>query len=108
MKREYLVGIEKVKLQGLPEKRQLERKLIESRRGLKTRKMETANILDDINEITALVEKKEDLALTQEEMQTWNQRLSALIDKKEKNQKEINSLKTEIEMIRLKISVINI
>ncbi|MFC1570415.1 hypothetical protein ACFL4E_01390 [Candidatus Omnitrophota bacterium] len=82
---QYAEEIQRTKRRLNPEKRNLERDLLESERSYKRINSELVDINSDIKEITALIGKKEKLALTQEEMKTWNDRLATLIEAKEKS-----------------------
>jgi len=105
-KKEYLDSVEKLKGQMQPEKRELERGLIDLERNYKLKSAELSNINRDIKEINALINKKEELTLTPEEIRTWNDRLSALIRKKEEASAERGKMAKEIRITKLKISVL--
>lgn len=102
----HSVQTEKIKRRLDPEKRRLEKDLTDMRQAVERMNIEIRDVNGDINEIQALIAKKDKLALTQEEMNTWNDRLSALIERKEEVAKKRDKLKAEIEITNLKISVI--
>jgi len=102
----HAVQTDKIKRRLAPEKRRLEKDLTDMRQAVERMNTEIRDIDGDISEIQALIGKKDKLALTQEEMRTWNDRLSALIERKEEVAKKRDRLKSEIEITDLKISVI--
>ena len=108
LKKEYLSSVEKIKRQIQPEKRRLQRELID----MKTRSRQTQILVRDIDrdikEINALLEKKDVLDLTQEEIQTWEQRLAALIKKREVLSSEKVKLTQDIEAAKMKDKVLNL
>ena len=104
----YSAQADKIKRQILPEKRQLERDLLDMRREYKTNKVKLANVNKDIKEINDLIRKKDDLALTREEIRTWNDRLASLIKDKETAASEKNKVQKEIEVTKMKIKVLNV
>ena len=108
IKQEYSAKIDKIKRQMQPDKRRLERELMEAERKYRREKDDLGNIEKDIKEITSLLDKKDKLAFTQEEIQTWNDRLSYLVEKKEIVSDEIDKLKNDIETTKLKIIVLKI
>ncbi len=107
-KKEYSAQVEKIRRQIQPEKRQLRRSLIDIKRQYKCKEQEIGHIDKDINEITALIKKKDALALTQDEIRTWNERLSSLIKKKNEISAEKDKLGKEIEITKLKIKVLGV
>ncbi len=108
VRKEYSSQIDRIRRQMQPDKRQLERELMERERQYRSKKDDLRNIKRDIKEITALMDKKDKLAFTQEEIRTWGDRLSYLIEKKEIVNGEIDKLKDEIEITKLKIAVIEV
>ncbi|MBU1084327.1 MAG: hypothetical protein ABIG55_05495 [Candidatus Omnitrophota bacterium] len=108
LEREYTQKTEKAKHRLDPDKRQLERELkeLEEERKIKIREIQDAG--KDIREINSLMKKKDVLALTPEEINTWDSRASVLVKNKEKVSAEENSLKKEIEMTKLKMKVLEI
>lgn len=106
-KKEYAASVEKIKRQLQPEKRQLERDLMEQERLYRKLKMELGENNRDIEEIGSLIKKKDQLTLTQEEIRTWNDRLASLIKKKDETYSEKQKTEEEIEVTKLKIKVIN-
>ncbi|MGB2601439.1 MAG: hypothetical protein WBD00_01715 [Candidatus Omnitrophota bacterium] len=107
-KKDYLSSVDKIKRQIDPSKRQLQRDLMEMQRQSKRKSSEIRDLEKDINEITDLIEKKDDLALTQEEIQTWNERLATLIEKKENLSVEREKIQSDIEVTRLKDRVLKL
>ncbi len=108
VKKEYTAAEEKIKKQIEPEKRQLQRDLMEYQRQYKIKAIELENAEKDIKEITALIDKKEELDLTQEEIRTWNDRLTSLIQKKEKLSSEKDGLRQDIDITKLKDKVLRL
>jgi chromosome segregation ATPase len=108
LKEEYTVSIGETKRQIQPEKRRMGQDMMEMKRDLALKKIELNGTLRDINEINSLIKKKDKLALTREEMQTWNDRLSSLVEKKATIMSEISKLEKEIEMTREKIKVLDL
>ncbi|MEA3489989.1 MAG: hypothetical protein U9R44_06610 [Candidatus Omnitrophota bacterium] len=105
-KRVYAVSVERIKRQIDPEKRELERNLMELKRNYDLKKVELRNVNRDIEEIEALIRKKDKLTLTQEEVRTWNERLASLIRKKEIIISEKDKLRKETEITKLKLKVL--
>ena len=108
IKEEHIARIGEIKRQIQPEKRRLSQDLLEMKRKLGLKKIELKGVVRDINEINSLIKRKDKLALTSEEVRTWNDRLSSLIEKKAKISAEISSLDKEIEITRLKIKVMTL
>ena len=106
VKREYSSSVEKIKQQIHPERKRLQKDLLDAQRRYEQKKQEIRDVRGDIKEISALIKKKDVLALTQEEMRTWNDRLSSLMEKKEALNSEKDKLRTEIEITKLKRSVL--
>ena len=108
MRATYGEEIERTKRRLNPEKRTLERDLMEAARNSKHIKSQVSDINSDIKEISDLIGKKDKLSLTQEEMKTWNDRLTALIEKKEDLTREKNKLDTDIEITKMKLKALNV
>jgi chromosome segregation ATPase len=108
VKKDYTAAAEKIKKQIDPEKRQLQRDLMEYQRQYKIKAIESENVEKDIKEITALIGKKEELDLTQEEIRTWNDRLTSLIRKKEKLSSEKDKIRQDIDITKLKDKVLRL
>jgi chromosome segregation ATPase len=108
LKEEYASSIGNTKRQIQPQKRSLRQDLLEMKRQYVLRKTELSGVTKDIKEIKALIERKDKLSLTQSEMQTWNERLSSLIEKKESIVSDMDRLEKEIEITRLKIKVLEV
>ncbi|MFH1878530.1 MAG: hypothetical protein ABH883_06965 [Candidatus Omnitrophota bacterium] len=108
LNKEYASSADKIKRQINPERRQMESDLVMMRYKYKQKKEKLAHISRDIREIVALLDKKDKLAFTQEEIQTWKERLSSLVEKKEVEESEKNKLKDNIEVTTLKIKVLKL
>jgi hypothetical protein len=106
-KKDYLDSVEKLKGQMHPEKRELERGLAETERNYRLKGAELGIINRDMKEVDALIKKKDELTLTPEETKTWNDRLAALIRRKAEVSAEKAKLGKEIQITKLKISVLN-
>ena len=105
LEKEQLSLEEQITRQIQPEKRELQKSLIEMSYQYK-QKAELGRSIDrDIDEINSLIKKKESLSLTQDEMRIWNERMSSLIENKESVNLEKSKLKEEIEITKLKIKV---
>ncbi|MCK5450867.1 MAG: hypothetical protein KAI70_03790 [Candidatus Omnitrophica bacterium] len=91
-----------------PDRRKLERELIDAERSHKNSLAELGNINRDIKEISALVQKKDKLLLTSEEIRTWKDKLSSLTIKKEGVEKSKDEIRKQIEIIKLKLKVVKV
>ena len=107
-KKEYISSVEKIKRQIHPSKRQLQRDLMDLQRQHKRKSAEIKDLEKDINEISGLIKKKDELALTGEEIQTWNERLATLIGKKEELVVGREKIRSDIEMTKLKDKVLKL
>jgi len=107
-RKEYARQAAQIKRQLDPDKRDLERELIEFARQYKRKKEELNNIERDMDEINDLITKKDDLALSQEEILTWNERLAALTKKKTLAVQEKDKLQKEIRITKLKVKVLKL
>ena len=81
---------------------------LKTRRRLKQKQIELSDIRGNIGEIDSLINKKERLSLTREEIRVWGERLSSLNEKSVAVEKEIDKLKKEIEITGLKIKVLEV
>lgn len=108
LKKEFASKEEGLTRQMHPEKRRLENDLVNLKRMYSRMNEDVRNVNRDIKEITSLIDKKEKLALTQEEIMTWNERLASLIKKKETINAEQEKLKNDIEITQLKIKVLGV
>ncbi|MDD4957217.1 MAG: hypothetical protein PHQ61_06190 [Candidatus Omnitrophica bacterium] len=106
--KEYLAQSETARRKIQPDIRQLEKELMEARSGYRIKDLELNDIMKDIKEIEALLGKKENLSLTQSELQTWNDRLADLMKKKENTLEGMDALKKDVEMLRLKIKALRV
>jgi len=106
VKKEYRLQIEKIKRQSYPEKKRLQRDLMEMERNYKWTKDEVRQIDKDINEISSLMGEKEKLDLTQDEAQEWNDKLDFLKKKKKTAVSANNKLREKIEITKMKIEVL--
>ncbi|MCK4852214.1 MAG: hypothetical protein KAS86_03780, partial [Candidatus Omnitrophica bacterium] len=100
---EYLDSIEKIKRQIYPRKRGLQQELEEARRRMEQKQIELRDIRKNIDEINSLINKKERLSLTGEEIRVWGERLASLAGRNGAVEKEIDKLKKEIEITGLKM-----
>ncbi len=107
-KREYFASVEEIKRRLDPRKRSLRQELIDIERRYRNQKTELEYIDRDIKEISALIDKKDRLILTPEEIRSWNERLAVLIDKRSDITSKKEELKQEIEITKLKIKVLEI
>jgi len=106
LKREFDTSVDEIKRQIEPARRDLQHDLAKLERDHKIRKSELKEIRKDIEEIDALIDKKEKLILTQEEIRTWNDRRSALVEKQALLNAEAGKLAEEIRITKLKIKVL--
>ena len=108
IKADHLATLEKIKRQIYPKKRSLQQDLMNLQRRLKEKQIEVRNITKDIDEVNALVKKDDRLSLTREEIQAWSKRLSTLVERKNRMEKEIAALRKKIRITRLKIKVLDV
>ena len=108
LSRQNVQNIENIRQQIEPERRQLRRAIIEKKREHEKVIEALADINKDIREINKLVEKKEDLSLTQEELSTWNDRLGSLMKRRTLKESERLDLEREISVAKMKLKVMSI
>lgn len=108
LKNSYLAAVEKIKQRIMPEKKRLQQDLLDLKQAYNGKSLEFRGIEKNIKEISGLISKKDELILTREEIQTWNAKLSSLIETKAILGSEIDKLKTERKMMKLKIKVLEI
>ena len=108
LRTDYAEEIQRTKRRLNPEKRTLERELLEAERDYKRTKEEISIINSDIKEISELIGKKDKRSLTQEEMKTWNDRLGTLIGNKEAVTAEKNKLEADIATTKMKLKVLSV
>jgi len=106
LKLSHLASLDEIKRKIYPRKRALKQDLAEMQRRLKRREVELRDIDKDIAEVEALVDKKERLSLTREEIHAWNKRFSSLVERKAEIEKEVEETKRNIEITRLKVKVL--
>jgi len=104
----YFATLDSIKRKIYPEKRVLEQSYAEKKRLLRRKAIEARDVERDIKEIKGLVDKKDRLSLTREEIEAWNKRYSSLMDHKSLADKEIAELEKEIETLGMKIRVLNV
>lgn len=107
-KTEYTAQVERIKRRLNPEKGTLKSDLVDMTRSYKIKNIQVREIDKDIKEISSLIDKEDKLSLTQEEMKTWNDRLSSLIEKKEEVAGERDKLQADIHATELKLKVLRI
>ncbi|MFH1665078.1 MAG: hypothetical protein ABIA77_02915 [Candidatus Omnitrophota bacterium] len=105
---EYVSKLEQIKRRIQPERNRLRIELLETENRYKKKAAEAAMVERDIKDINGLVSKKEDLSLTQEEIRTWNERLSFLIARKADVMAEKEKAKAEIDLLKSKIKIVGI
>lgn len=108
VKAEYFDSLEKIKQRIYPMIRSLKQNLTDMQRLVKRKQIEMRDIDRDIGEIKALVKKKERLSISAEEIQTWNKRFSSLVERKGLIEKEVDRIKKDIWITRLKIKVLTV
>jgi len=108
IKRKFSEDSGRIKQRLDPEKREMRRTIVDVERELKRKMGFVRDANRDIEEINVLIKKKESLALTQEEIRTWNDRLSTLTKNKEAAILEINRIKEEVRITKLKLYVMEI
>ena len=108
IRKEYQSKIDKIKRQIEPQRREFERQISDFEREYDAKNKEIGYTDRDIKEIASLIDKKDTLSLTQEELSTWNDRLANLIRKKERLSSELNRIRSEIEITKNKIRIINL
>jgi hypothetical protein len=102
----HAVQTDKIKKRLDPEKRRMEKSLTDMRQVVERMNVEIRDLDGDIKEIQALIDKKDKLSLTQEEMGTWSDRMVSLIERKAETAKKRDRVKLEIEITELKINAI--
>ncbi|MFH1305284.1 MAG: hypothetical protein ABIH74_02635 [Candidatus Omnitrophota bacterium] len=107
-KKEHAVEMKATKRKLWPEKKRLEMDLLDMERRYKRVKENIRDIGRDIDEINTLMEKKNKLVLTPEEIQAWNERLNSLIKDEGDMVSEKDKLQTDISMTKLKIKVLGL
>lgn len=107
-RKEHLAQLQRISTELDPEVRQLKRDLIDLRRKYRSTAEALENIDRDIREITDLIDKKDQLLLTQEELSTWNSRLESLVQEKQKKRARAAKIKKDIEITGLKIKLLKI
>jgi hypothetical protein len=97
---------EEIKRQIQPEARRLKQEVLDKKREYKRKK----NILDEVNrdikDVSGLIDKKDTLVLTSEEVESWNKRLFTLDERKKEVEEEIVQLQRDIEISGLKLKVL--
>ncbi len=104
----HFAALDSIKRKIYPDKRVLEQNYTEKKRLLRRKAIEARDVERDIKEIKGLVDKKDRLSLTREEIEAWNKRYASLLDHKSLADKEIAELEKEIETLGMKIKVINV
>ncbi|MFH1798204.1 MAG: hypothetical protein ABH844_02500 [Candidatus Omnitrophota bacterium] len=107
-KEKYFSSAEGVKKQMLPEKGKLREDLLKTQQIRDEQRKKVQVIGKDIAEVNSLLRKKDVLGLGRDEVRTWNDRLASLIEKKAILISENNKVKEEIEIIKLKLEVLNL
>ena len=105
-RQEYSMVVDKIKRQVQPEKRRLEEELVDVKHQCEIRKIAIKSVEKDIEEITALINRRDTLAMSQEEIRTWNERLATLVNKKEKLLAEVTEIQNKTDVTKLKIRVL--
>lgn len=108
LSRQNALVIGNIRQQIEPERRQLQRAIIETKRDYDRVMASLAQINKDIREINKLVKKKDDLSLTQEELSTWNDRLSTLMKRRTLKESERIDLQRKISVTKMKLKVMKI
>ena len=90
-----------------PEKSFFKGELLDMRGDLRLKEVQVQAIDKSINEINALIKKEDTLAMTQEEMRTWNDRLASLVTQKEELVSQMGKLSTDIEITEMKVKVLS-
>ena len=107
-KTEYTDQVDRIRRRLNPEKGALQSDLVDMKRSYKIKNIQVREIDRDIKEINSLINKEDKLSLTQEEMKTWNDRLSSLIEKKEEVAAERDKLQADVRATELKLKVIRV
>ena len=105
-RQEYDMSCDKIKRQVEPTRRKMQTDLVDMKRRLEVARMQMRNVERDIKEIEALIDKKDTLAFTQEEIKTWNDRFTSLIEKKAEITSEEKKLQDDISVTKLKLRVV--
>jgi chromosome segregation ATPase len=107
-KRDFEMAVEKIRRRIEPVKREMRTALMDKQRRLEVARMQLKNVQRDIAEIEALIEKKDKLAFTREEINTWNDRLTSLVEKKSEIVSREQELRRDIETMKLKMKVMRL
>ena len=107
-RKEYLASAEKIRFHFQPEVRKVEREISDIRRRYDQKSAELKQIEKDANEVGSLIKRKDNLILTDEEMKTWNDRLSELSARKSAVLSEIEKMKRELDLNRQKLKVLKL
>ncbi|MBF0216214.1 MAG: hypothetical protein HQL30_04380 [Candidatus Omnitrophica bacterium] len=103
---EYLQALEAKKQQLVPDQQELRNKLIDISARFKIKTNEMNDVKRDISEVDNLMQKKNRLDFTKEEIQVWNKKHSILLEREATLGQELTKLGEEIGMLRLKIKVL--
>ncbi|MDD5634963.1 MAG: hypothetical protein PHW46_06780 [Candidatus Omnitrophica bacterium] len=106
--KEYTVKSDKLKKQIVPKKKELSLMLGEMRKSYSEKSREISLAEKSIKEMSTLMGKKETLSLTHEELQSWKDKKSLLIENKQKLYSEKSKLEKEMKIIKLKIKVLTV
>ena len=99
--------IERISRKLNPEKSSFKGELLDMRGNLRLKEVQVEAIDKSINEINELIKKEDTLAMTQEEMRTWNDRLASLVNQKEELVSQMEKLSTDIEITEMKVKVLS-
>jgi len=105
---EYDKSVDALKKQLDPRKRTLQLELVDLKRKMKRKIREENDIKKDIAEVNSLVEKKDQLDLTREEISAWNRRLATLTGRAGETGKAIAGMKEELRIKKLKLKLLKI
>jgi uncharacterized coiled-coil DUF342 family protein len=105
---EYLQSVEAKKRQLIPDQQELRNKLIDLSARFRIKTNEMNDVKRDIGEVDNLMQKKNRLDFTKEEIQVWNKKHSILLEREASLGQDIAKLGEEIRILKLKIKVLKV
>ncbi len=103
---EYLEAVENIRVKLKKRKKALKQQLVELEPQLAAGKKEVRDVISDMVEVQALMDKKDKLGLTGEEVRAWNTRFSTLSKEKIKIEKNIEKLREAVGVTKDKVKLL--
>ncbi len=104
----YSAAIDRLKRQVHPEKMVLEKDLADLEVKYNIAKEALAHVEREIKDVKQLMDKKENIEMSREEMNAWKDRLGYLLKDKEGKILERDGLKRAVEVTKYKIKLLNL